>query len=182
MRKIAAWLYLSLDGVMEAPETWAFGYSDDEMERENRSGMAASDALLLGRVTYEHLAAYWPHQPSDVPVAKHLNETPKFVVSATLDRVGWQNSTLIRDNVAEELTRLKRQPGKDITVLGSATLVRSLLRDGLLDQLQLMVPPIVVGRGKRLFEDWGDRKAMRLVDSKVFGTGVASLTYQPAGA
>lgn len=182
MRKIAAWLYLSLDGVVEATETWALSFSDDEMERENRSGMAASDALLLGRVTYEHLAAYWPHQPNDVPVAKHLNETPKFVVSATLDRVEWQNSALIKGNVAEELTRLKRQPGKDITVLGSATLVRSLLRDGLLDQLQLVVAPIVVGRGKRLFEDWSDRKAMRLVDSKVFGTGVVSLTYQPAGA
>lgn len=111
-----------------------------------------------------------------------MNGTPKLVVSAPGDSTGWQNSTLIRGNVAEELTELKGQPGKDITITGSGTLVRPLLRDGLLDELRLLVHPIVVERGKRLFADGADLRALRLVDSKRFRTGVISLTYQPASS
>ena len=183
MRKVIAWELVSLDGVMESPEEWAFSYSNDEMEEENASGMAASDALLLGRVTYEELAAYWPYQNSaDQPFTDYLNNTPKYVVSTTLEEpLEWQNSTLIKGNVAEEIIELKQQPGKDITILGSGTLIQSLLRDGLLDELTLVVHPIVVGSGKRLFEDRGDQKALKLVDSKIFSTGVVYLTYQPAG-
>jgi dihydrofolate reductase len=181
MRRIVASLFVSVDGVMESPETWAFTYSDDEMERANQAGMAASDAMLLGRKTYEEFAAYWPYQSRDVPMVDYINTTPKFVVSTTLDRVEWQNSTLIGGNVNEELTRLKQQPGKDITIIGSATLVRSLLRDDLLDELRLMIPPIVLGSGRRLFADEG-KQALKLVDAKTFGTGVLYLTYQPAGA
>src|ERR671921_2966025 len=144
--------------------------------------MAALDAMLLGRKTYEEFAAYWPYQSRDVPMVDYINTTPKFVVSTTLDRVEWENSTLIGGNVNEELTKLKQQPGKDITIIGSATLVRSLLRDDLLDELRLMVHPIVLGSGKRLFEDGGDRTALNLVDATTFGTGVLYLTYQPAGA
>jgi dihydrofolate reductase len=138
--------------------------------------------MLLGRVTYQEFASYWPYQNSaEQPFTDYLNNTPKFVVSTTLEEpLQWQNSTLIEGNVAEEVARLKRQPGKDIGIVGSGALVRSLLRDGLLDQLTLMVHPIVVGRGKRLFEEGGDRKALELVDSKTFGTGVLYLTYQPA--
>lgn len=180
MRKIVASLHVSLDGVMESPETWASAYSNDEMERANEAGEAASDALLMGRLTYRVLADYWPHQSSDVPIADYINTTPKFVVSKTLETVDWQNSTLIRGNVVEELIKLKRQPGKDITIVGSATLVRSLLRDNLLDELRLMIPPIVVGKGKRLFAE-GSEQALELVDSQTFDTGVLSLTYRPAG-
>jgi dihydrofolate reductase len=110
-----------------------------------------------------------------------MNNIPKYVVSTTLDTVEWQNSTLIKGNIAEEITRLKQQPGKDISISGSGTLVQSLLGDDLIDELRLMVHPIVVGNGKRLFEDGGDRKALKLVDSKTFNTGVVYLTYQPAG-
>ena len=181
MRKVIVVELLSLDGVMESPEEWAFSYSNDEMEEANASGMAAADAMLLGRVTYQEFASYWPYQNSaEQPFTDYLNNTPKFVVSTTLEEpLQWQNSTLIEGNVAEEVARLKRQPGKDIGIVGSGALVRSLLRDGLLDQLTLMVHPIVVGRGKRLFEEWGDRKALELVDSKTFSTGVLALTYRP---
>ncbi len=110
-----------------------------------------------------------------------MNNTPKFVVSTTLDTVAWQNSTLIKGNVAEELTRLKQQLGKNIGITGSATLIRSLLRDNLLDELNLLVHPVVVGSGKRLFPDGSDPVALKLVDAQTFSTGVLSLTYQSAG-
>ena len=144
------------------------------------SQMAAADTMLLGRVTYQEFASYWPHQGSEVELADYMNTTPKLVVSTTLDRVEWQNSTLIKGNVAEELTRLKQQAGKNISITGSGTLVRSLLRDGVLDELRLLVHPIVVGRGKRLFPDMSERVELKLVDSQTFSTGVVYLTYQPA--
>jgi dihydrofolate reductase len=182
VRRVVATELVSVDGVIESPEEWAFSYSNDEMEEANAAGMAAADAMLLGKVTYQEFASYWPYQNSaDQPFTDYLNNTPKFVVSTTLEEpLEWQNSTLIKGDVAEEVAKLKRQPGKDIGIVGSATLVRSLLRDGLLDELALMVHPIVVGRGKRLFENGGDRKALELVDSKTFGTGVLHLAYQPA--
>ncbi|MGH3146975.1 MAG: dihydrofolate reductase family protein [Rubrobacter sp.] len=180
MRKVVAWVLISVDGVAESPEQWAFSYSDDEMGQENASGMAASDALLLGRVTYEHLAAYWLHQQGGDQMVDHLNSVRKFVVSTTLEGpLGWNNSTLIGDHVAQEIAELKRQPGKDITILGSGILVESLLRDGLLDELTLMVHPVVVGSGKRFFDGGGDGNQLELVGSRTFGTGVVSLTYRP---
>ncbi len=181
MRKVIAWELVALDGVMESPEKWSFQFHNDEMAEANAAGMAAADAMLLGRVTYQEFASYWPYQNSaEQPFTDYLNNTPKFVVSTTLQEpLEWQNSTLIKDNVAEEIAKLKRQPGKDIGIVGSATLVRSLLRDDLLDELQLMVHPVVVGSGKRLFGDEGDQKALKLVDSKTFSTGVLSLTYRP---
>jgi dihydrofolate reductase len=143
--------------------------------------MAASDAMLMGRVLYEEWAAFWPKQdPDENPVAAQMNDVRKYVVSTTLEEpLEWQNSTLIGDNVAEEISRLKEQPGKDISISGSPTLVRSLLEEDLLDELRLMLHPIVVGNGKHLFEDGGDQKALQLVDSKTFSTGVVYLTYQP---
>ena len=181
MRKVGAVELVSVDGVIEAPETWAPPYSNDEMEEANASGMAASDALLLGRLTYEALAAFWPNQPGGTPMVDYINSVPKFVVSTTLEEpLGWNNSTLIKGNVAEEeIGELKRRAGKDITILGSGVLVRSLLGGGLLDELRLMVHPVVLGGGKRLFEDEGDRKDLELVDSRTFGTGVLYLTYWP---
>ncbi len=181
MRKVVAVELVSLDGVIESPEEWAFAYSNDEMEEANAAGMAASDALLLGRATYEGLAAFWPNQPGGTPMVDYINSVPKFVVSATLEEsLEWNNSTVIGGNAAEEIAKLKRRPGKDITVLGSGVLVRSLLRDGLLDELRLMVHPVILGGGKRLFEDEEGRKALKLVDSRTFATGVVYLTYRPA--
>ena len=178
MRKVAAWELVSLDGVIESPEGWAFAYSSEEMEEVNASGMAASDALLLGRLTYEHLAAYWPNQPGGEPMVDYINSVPKFVVSTTLEAAGWNNSTVIRENVSEKIAELKRRPGKDITILGSGALVRSLMREGLLDEIRLMVHPVILGGGKRLFEDGDDRKSLELATSRTFGTGVVYLTYQ----
>ncbi len=182
MRKLVAVELVSLDGVMESPEGWAFSYSNEEMEEANASGMSGSDALLLGRVTYEGLAAFWPHQPGGTPMVDYINGVPKFVVSTTLDVAEWNNSAIIRENVAEEISELKREPGKDITILGSAALVRSLLREDLLDELQLMVHPVVLGSGKRLFDEGADPTSLELVDSRAFSTGVVFLTYRPAGA
>ncbi len=180
MRKVVASELVSLDGVVEKPEQWAFSYSNDEMGEANASGMANSDAMLLGRVTYEAFAAFWPYQDrTEQPYTDYLNNIPKHVVSRTLDEpLEWQNSTLIKGDVAEEVSRLKEQPGKDISIVGSGALVRWLLRENLLDELSLMVHPIVLGRGERLFEEGGDQKALELVDSKTFSTGVVHLTYQ----
>jgi dihydrofolate reductase len=146
------------------------------------AAMAASDAMLMGRVLYEEWAAFWPNQdPDENPVAARMNGVRKYVVSTTLEEpLQWQNSTLIGDDVAEVISRLKEQPGKDISISGSPTLVRSLLEDGLLDELRLMLHPIIVGSGKRLFEDGSDQKPLQLVDSKTFSTGVVYLTYRPA--
>ena len=181
MRKVVAVEFVSVDGVMEAPEEWAFSYTNDEMEEANASGMAASDALLLGRVTYEQMVTFWSNQSGGVPMVDYMNTVPKHVVSTTLrEPLGWKNSTLISENVAEGITRLKQQPGKDIAILGSGALVRSLLQDDLLDELRLIIHPIVLGSGKRLFEDEAYQKALELLDSKTFATGVLYLTYRLA--
>ncbi len=182
MRKVTAGLFVSLDGVTESPEKWQLPYFNDEMGEAIGVAMAAADAMLLGRVTYQEFASYWPGVSSeDQPFADYMNNTPKYVVSTTLDKVEWNNSTLIKGNVAEEITRLKQQPGKNIGITGSATLVQSLLQEDLLDELGLMVHPVVVGSGKHLFEDGGDTKVLRLVETKTFGSGVVVLSYQPAG-
>ena len=182
MRKVVASEIVSLDGVVESPDKWHFPYFNDQMGNAIGAAMAASDAMLMGRVLYEEWAAFWPNQdPDENPVAARMNGVRKYVVSTTLEEpLEWQNSTLIGDNVAEEISRLKEQPGKDISISGSPTLVRSLLQEDLLDELRLMVHPIVVGSGKRLFEDGVDQKALELLDSETFSTGVLYLTYQPA--
>lgn len=181
MRKVVASLFLSLDGVMEAPETWHFPYFDDEMGAVIGEAIASADAFLLGRRTYEEWAAYWPAQSSDEsPIAGTINGLPKYVVSTTLAEVDWENSTLLRGDLGEEIAKLKREPGKDIAVSGSATLVHSLLRDGLLDELRLMIHPVVVGRGRRLFENGISETPLELVASQRFSTGVLDLTYRPA--
>jgi dihydrofolate reductase len=177
VRKLVALELVSVDGVFESPEEWAFLYSNEEMEQANASGMAASDAMLLGRVTYEGLAAFWPNQPAGTPMVDYINSVRKYAVSGTLkEPLMWNNSTLIE---AEEIAELKQQEGKDITIIGSGELVRSLLSERLLDELRLMIHPLVLGGGKRLFED-GDYKPLELVDSRTFASGVVSLAYRPA--
>ena len=180
MRKVVASEFVSLDGVVGSPERWQLPYLDEEMGREIGAAMEEADAMLLGRVTYEEWAAFFPSQsPEEVPSADYMNEIPKFVVSRTLQGpLEWNNSTLLEGSLAEGLGELKRRPGKDISISGSPTLVRSLLEEDLLDELNLMVHPVVVGGGKRLFEDGGVQKALQLVDSKTFSTGVLYLTYR----
>lgn len=178
MRKIVAGLFVSVDGVVESPNTWTGPYFSPEVGQAVGSLMAAQDTLLLGRVTYQGFAEAFASQTGGV--ADQMNNTPKVVVSATLGIADWQNSTVISGDVAGEIIRLKQQPGKNIGMSGSATLVAWLLRQGLLDQLDLLVFPIVVGGGKRLFEADGNQVALKLAASRAFGNGVLHLTYRPA--
>jgi dihydrofolate reductase len=182
MRKVVGAEFLSLDGVMESPDQWHFPYFNEEMVQAIGEGFAAADAMLMGRVNYEEWAAFWPGQdPQENPMAAQMNAMQKYVVSTTLEEpLGWQNSTLIGENAAEEIARLKQEEGGDIVISGSGALVRSLLQYDLLDELKLMIHPVVVGGGKRLFEDFGEQKALELVESKTFETGVLYLTYRPA--
>ncbi len=181
MRNVVAGLFISLDGVTQSPDQWQFDHFDDDMLAAMGAHIAAEDTILLGRVTYQEWASYWPTS-TDEPYASHINTTPKYVVSTTLDTVGWgqwDNATLIKGNLADEIARLKQQPGKHIGVAGSPTLVESLLHNDLLDELTLMIHPVVVGSGKRLFTDGGTLKRLQLVDSKTTRTGVVIVTYQP---
>jgi dihydrofolate reductase len=180
MRKTVAGVFMSLDGVVEAPEKWQPRYYDDEMDEIVAAAAAQSDVMLLGRRTYEEFAAFWPLQGSDVPMADYMNDTPKHIVSSTLNELDWSNSSVVSGDIADAIEVLKREPGKNIQIYGSPTLVRSLLRDGLLDELDLLVHPIVVGGGKRLFENGGYGTALSLAKSRTLGTGVMALTYVPA--
>jgi dihydrofolate reductase len=180
MRRIVAGLYMSLDGVVENPKTWSSPYFCKEMWEVMGAGIVQADTVLLGRHTYQEFAEFWPRQSSNVPMADFLNNAPKYVVSTTLEKAEWKNSTLLKGGVAEELTELKRQSGKNIQVPGSPRLVRMLLRDGLLDELALFILPVVVGAGLRLFEEMTHRVGLKLVESRVFSTGALGVTYRPA--
>ena len=179
MRKITAGLFISLDGVFEAPHEWHFPYFNDQMGDAVGSQMMAADCMLLGRVTWEEFAGYWPDKSEpEVEMADYMNNTPKFVVSSTLDSVeAWQNSTLLSGDFVEDITNLKQQDGANIGITGSGMLVRSLLAHGLLDELHLLVHPIVVGTGKRLFPDGNGRVKLKLLDSTTFDSGVTHVVY-----
>jgi dihydrofolate reductase len=178
MRKVVSGLFITLDGVTEAPDKWQFDSFDQDLGTEMGMMIGQTDTVLLGRVTYQEWASFWPTS-SDEPFASFINQTPKYVVSTTLDKVEWQNSSLLKGNLVEEITRLKQLPGKNITVTGSPTLVASLLQNDLLDELILMFHPVVAGQGKRLFNESGNLKRMKLVSSKATSSGVVLLTYQP---
>ena len=182
MRKAVVSEFVSLDGVMEAPDQWHFPYWSDEMGKYKSAELAAADALLLGRTTYEGFAAAWPSAPEEEDPDR-MNGLPKYVVSTTLEEpLEWNNSTLIKGDVVEEIADLKRQDGKDIAVHGSAQLVRTLMEHDLVDELRLMVFPVVVGKGKRLFGEAEGTRAMELVEAKPLGpNGVVVLSYRPAG-
>jgi dihydrofolate reductase len=194
MRKVVVSEFVSLDGVMEAPDKWHFPFFNEEAGKYKFDELFASDALLLGRVTYEGFAAAWPSRSNgegftdsstmddEKAFADMMNSLPKYVFSTTLEEpLEWNNSTLIEGNVAEEVSRLKQQSGKDILVFGSTELVNTLMQHDLIDEYRLMVFPVVVGSGKRLFRDGSDTKALRLVDAKPLSSGVVVLTYQPRG-
>jgi dihydrofolate reductase len=180
MRNINAWMFVTLDGVVEAPEKWVM--ADDEMFADTEADYAEADTLLLGRHTYETFAASWPQRSSDVPNADWMNNTPKIVASTTLKAPAWQNSTVIEGDVTQAISQLKQEDGKNIMINGSAGLVRSLLRDGLLDELRLYVHPVVMGSGGRLFEDDGGHVDLALADTHPYKNGVISLTYRPASS
>jgi dihydrofolate reductase len=180
MRRLTAWLFMTLDGVIEAPEKWVI--PDEEMFGATEADYAKSDALLLGRRTYETFAASWPERGSEVPNADWMNTTRKYVASTTLESPEWNNSTVIVGDVAEAVARLKEEAGLDIIVNGSGALVRTLMRDHLLDELRLFVHPVVVGSGRRLFDNESDHVELALVDSHAYDNGVISLTYKPTGA
>jgi dihydrofolate reductase len=183
MRKLVASFFISLDGVVEAPQDWHFPYFNDEMAAVVGEAMAASDGFLLGRRTYEEWAAYWPTEAAaESPMAGPMNSTPKYVVSKTLDEVEWQSSTLLDGDLVKAVGELKGEPGKNIGMSGSATLVRSLLALGLVDELRLLVHPLVVGTGAKLFDNGTAPVSLELVDSRTFSTGVLDLTYRPVAA
>lgn len=182
MRKLISGLFISLDGVVESPDKWQFDVFDQDMGDAMTAHLNAEDTMLLGRVTYQEWAPYWPDS-RDEPYASHINSIPKYVVSTTLDKVAWGDLgriTLIKDNLPAEIAKLKQMSGKNIGVAGSPTLARSLLAQGLLDELVLMIHPVIVGKGKRFFHEGDALKRMKLVDSKTTGSGVSILTYQVA--
>ncbi|MEU7783030.1 dihydrofolate reductase family protein [Amycolatopsis sp. NPDC049159] len=180
MRKIVANLFTSLDGVVEAPDKWSLKYWSDEIGQAVGGGMAAADAMLLGRVTYEGFAEAWPGRTvEDDEGAEFMNNVRKYVLSSTLPEVTWNNSVLLTGDPAEAVRALKAEAGGDIMTSGSTTAVRWLLAEGLVDELNLLLYPIVVGRGRRLFPDEGPSFPLRLAKSATFSNGVVQLTYVP---
>jgi dihydrofolate reductase len=175
MRKLKLAMYVSLDGVVEGPE-WTAPYWNDELSDLQGEYLYASDALVLGRVTYEGFAAAWPAmEESTGEFGKKMNSMPKFVASTTLEELEW-NASLIEGELATEVEKLKEQPGNDLLIYGSADIVDQLTNAGLIDEYRLMVFPVVVGAGKRLFAA-SDKTALRLLDSTTTSAGVAVLTY-----
>jgi dihydrofolate reductase len=185
MGKIVVTEFVSLDGVMEDPGGsesfrhggWSFEISrGDEGDRFKLDETMASDALLLGRATYEGFAEAWPTR--DGEFADKFNTMPKHVVSSTLRDPEWTNSTVVEGDLVDVVARLKEQYERDIVVHGSATLVQALIENGLVDELRLMVYPVVLGTGKRVFGETSDKRRFELVDSKVVGDGVVILVYR----
>jgi dihydrofolate reductase len=194
MSKVVVFNNLTLDGVMQAPGRpdedprggfehggWARPRSDSVMGSAAGESMANVGAILLGRRTYEDFYAYWPNQPEPNPFTAVLNDAQKYVASTTLEEpLPWRNSTLLKGDAAEAVARLKDQLSKDLLVLGSGELVQSLMRRNLVDEYVLLIHPLVLGSGRRMFADGGAFAALRLVDAKPTTTGVLIATYQPA--
>jgi dihydrofolate reductase len=179
MRKIKSNFFISLDGVVESPDKWHFPYFNDEMGAAIGAAAAGVDAYLMGRVLYDEWAAYWPEH-ADEPFGDVLNATKKYVVSNSLQKAEWQNSEIISGDVAQKVADLKAQDGGDISMSGSATTVRWLLREGLVDELNLLVHPIAVGQGlARLFPADEPSVPLELLSADTFTTGVLGLRYAP---
>ncbi len=194
MRKLIASTFVSLDGVMQAPGGpeedaagvfpfggWSFGFWDEAMGQSMRGFDGKDRELLLGRRTYEIFEAYWPYQPADHPVAQTLNAARKHVVSRTLDKLEWNNSTLLRGDVVTAVAALKSEAGLDLQIIGSGKLIQTLRAASLIDEYNVWTFPVVLGRGKRVFEAGARAGALRLVASQTSGTGVVMSTYVPAG-
>jgi dihydrofolate reductase len=194
MSQLIVQTFVSLDGVMQGPGGpeedrsdgfarggWLVPYFDEAMGRTMVDWTGRADAVLFGRKTYEILAGHWPRVGDDDPIAAKLNSVRKYVVSTTLDTVDWNNSTLIEGDVAAAVAELKRQPGGEIQVTGSGELIQTLMRHDLVDEYRLMIFPVLVGSGKRLFAGGTMPAALELVDTATSSTGVAIHTYRRAG-
>jgi dihydrofolate reductase len=194
MRKLIASTFMSLDGVMQAPGGpdedpagdfvlggWTFAFEDEAMDLSAAGFDGKDRELVLGRKTYEIFEAYWPHQSDDNPIARTFNAVKKHVASRTLKSLKWNNSSLLGRDIASAITALKGQPGGDLQIIGSGNLVQTLQAASLIDEYNVWVYPVVLGRGKRLFENGAKPGALRLVASKVSTTGVIMSTYVPAG-
>ncbi len=190
MRKLVLLTFVTLDGVMQAPGGveedkengfaqggWSVGYWDDFMNNVMAEQMGKPYDLLLGRKTYEIFAGYWP--TSKDPGAEGLNKAHKYVVSTSLDKLDWQPSTLIKDNVAEEIKKIKQMDGPELQVHGSSNLIQTLLKNDLVDEIKLKIFPVTIGQGKRLFGEGTKPQSFKLVDSKVSPKGVIVAIYQP---
>jgi len=185
MRSVIVTEYLSLDGVMQDPggtgefehRGWTIPYWNDELAKYQSDQLFASDALLLGRVTYEEFVASWPLRSGD-PFTDRINSLPKFVASTTLEEPLEWNATLLKGDLAAEVAKLKQQSGQDLLIYGSGELVHTLMQHNLIDQLNLLVYPVVLGSGKRLFGE-GSTTTLRLVEAKTFSSGVVALIYRP---
>ena len=197
MRKVIVNEFMSLDGVVQAPGGadedpsggfqhggWHMGYLDDLSRKQVLESIVEAGGFLLGRRTYEIFAAFWPNAAEEEQmIAEPLNTKPKHVVSRTLsDPLEWQNSTVLEGELADSVTALKQEDGGDLHVIGSAELTQSLIEHGLVDELRLMIDPVVLGGGKRIFRDDGSRRPLRLVDSELTSTGSFLATYVPAEA
>lgn len=186
MGKIIVTEFITLDGVMEDPggadQTkhggWSGQYWNEEAQKYKYDELFATDALLLGRVTYEGFAAAWPGMTDDDGFADRMNSLPKYVVSETLDHVKWNNSFLLKGEVIKQISKLKQESGQDTVIHGSGELINSLLHHGLIDELRLMVFPIVLGEGKRLFKKSTELRRLKRLETKFFETGVTVLHYQ----
>jgi dihydrofolate reductase len=195
MRKVIVSEFLTIDGVMQAPGLpdedrsggfehggWQMPFMDDIAGAAITEGLAATGGLLLGRVTYDIFAGFWPNAPADEPsgLAQTINNLPKYVVSASLQEpLPWSNSHVIKGDVGKDVARLKQESGKDLQVIGSGQLVQTLMQHDLVDEYRLMIHPIVIGTGKRLFRDGSPKTSLRLVHSQVSKTGVLIVTYEP---
>jgi dihydrofolate reductase len=183
MRKIFASAWVTLDGVFDAGtmDEWFSPYHSDARADWIREGILSCGAILVGRATYEMLAPYWSAMKNnEMGIADKLNQAPKFVVSRTLERATWNNSTILRENVVEAIRKLKDQPGADVLLVGSATLARSLMNDGLIDGYRLLVHPIVMGGGKKFFREGTGPARLTLVGAKSLDLGVTALDYRAA--
>jgi dihydrofolate reductase len=179
MAKICSNFFMSLDGVVESPDKWHFPYFNDEMGELIAGASQTTSGFLMGRRLYDEWADFWPNQADDVPFASFINAIPKYVVSHSQPTKPWNNTTLVTGDVAAQLRELKERNEGEINMSGSATLARWLLANGLLDELHLLLHPIVVGWGQRLFEDT-PTTPLELVDDRRLKTGVLSLRYVPA--
>ncbi len=186
MRKVIASVFVTVDGYMVGPNEdigWVTNNFNEEMAKYAGDLMNSMDTILLGRVTYEIMTNFWPANTEETPPgAEKMNTTPKIVFSRTLEKAEWgkwSNARVVKDNAAEEITRLKRLPGKDMVIYGSANLVQGFTQFGLIDEYQLLVHPLVLGGGKRLFADMAHPVNLRLLKAEPFKNGVVVLHYEP---
>ena len=180
-RQLIVWNLITLDGFFEGPRSWDLGFHEyawgEELQRFSHDQLDAADLVLFGRVTYEGMASYWSSAKGKT--AQRMNRIRKMVFSSTLDRAEWSNTTLVRDCVADEVERLKEQPGKDILVFGSAALSATLMEHGLIDEYRLGLAPVVLGEGNPLFKPSANATAMELIEARPLKSGCVLLRYRP---